>query len=771
MANITAQDNSLSFLTDTLGGFVGRAATKLDAFSSELEGMVDTIFMAISYGYVDSVSSSRIVISTYYPTYAQMIINGSGMTGNSFSINRISYSEYDGFYIRMSGNVRGNVYGDVSGAVTSAVIGDSEQSIAYVGSISMTTGAARYSSLTYTLRDVSGEATTTFSYGGSFVEDDYGVIRGTVTSFSYGRDVDGSGSGAAQTLMSMTGLSRYVEMDIDSGRPFGFLPANTATFFADMLNGADSISGGTGNDTLYGYDGNDLINGGAGADVMDGGDGDDVYYVDNAGDVVVEAAAEGTDLVLASVSHTLDDNVENLTLIGSAIDGTGNQLGNTLTGNAQANVLTGLGGIDTLIGGGGLDTLIGGEGDDIYVIDRADEIVTELADEGNDTVRIGYANAGRTAVTVALHDNVENLELLGAGLFNLVGNAESNTLTGNGSANVIDGGAGADAMTGGLGNDTYVVDDAGDVVTETAVKGSGVDLVRASVDYTLTANVENLTLEGSALEGTGNELGNVLTGNALDNELFGLVGNDVLAGGDGNDLLDGGEGIDSMSGGAGDDTYVVDNVRDVVSEGLNAGTDTVRSALSYALGANVENLELTGTAHLSGTGNALANVITGNSGNNVLSGGLGDDVLLGGAGNDALLGGAGNDWLSGGEGLNTLTGGAGEDVFYFDAAPAPGTLQTVADFSLIDDRIVFDATVFDALGAGFNETPAAMPSELVQIGSGSAATDGDVRLIYDTASGALYYDADGNGAGDAVQLAQFTGKPLLSADHFEVLAS
>ncbi|WP_304028977.1 calcium-binding protein, partial [Methyloversatilis discipulorum] len=461
MANITAQDNSLSFLTDTLGGFVGRAATKLDAFSSDLDGMIDTIFMAISYGYVDSVSSSRIVISTYYPTTAQMTINGSGMTGSSFSINRITYSEYDGFYIRMSGNVRGNVYGDVSGAVTSAVIGNSEQSIAYVGSISMTTGAARYSSLTYTLRDVSGVATTTLRYGGSFVEDDYGVIRGTVTSFSYGRDEDGSGPGAAQTLMSMTGLSRYVEMDIDSGRPFGFLPADTATFFADMLNGADSISGGTGNDTLDGYAGNDLINGGAGADVMDGGEGDDVYYVDNAGDVVVESADEGTDLVLASVSHTLDDNVDNLTLIGTATDGTGNELDNTLTGNSQANVLTGLGGNDTLIGGGGLDTLIGGEGDDIYVIDRADEIVTELADEGNDTVRIGYANAGRAAVTVTLHDNVENLEVLGAGLFNLVGNADANTLTGNGSANVIDGGAGADAMTGGLGNDTYVVDDAG----------------------------------------------------------------------------------------------------------------------------------------------------------------------------------------------------------------------------------------------------------------------------------------------------------------------
>ncbi|WP_341930082.1 calcium-binding protein, partial [Methyloversatilis discipulorum] len=340
-----------------------------------------------------------------------------------------------------------------------------------------------------------------------------------------------------------------------------------------------------------------------------------------------------------------------------------------------ANVLRGLEGDDELNGGAGADTLIGGEGDDLYIVDQAGDVVTENPGEGTDTVRVLYGHKAKAAVTLSLqttYANVENLEVLGAGLFNLVGNAEANALTGNGSANVIDGGAGADEMTGGLGNDTYVVDDAGDVVIETAVKGSGVDLVRASVDYTLTANVENLTLEGGALEGTGN---------------------------------------------------------------------------------------------------ALANVITGNSGNNVLSGGLGDDVLLGGAGNDALLGGAGNDWLSGGDGLNTLTGGTGEDVFYFDAAPVPGTLQTIADFSLIDDRIVFDATVFDALGAGFDDTPVALPSELLQVGSGSAAADADVRLIYDTAAGALYYDADGNGAGDAVQIAQFTGKPLLSADHFEVLAS
>jgi Ca2+-binding RTX toxin-like protein len=697
VATLTAQDSSLSFLTNTLGDFSSRAVAELSSLNSRVDSLFDPLYDALYNGYLVSASSSRAVFETYNPYYGRLTIDGGGLTGNSPTLNRIVFRSND-FYLSMSGSVRADAYGNVSGSISRATLGDDDQSLVYVGSISVTTGATRYSSLTYTLRDAGfSDATTSLTYKGSFVEGYDGLIRGTLTSVLIQHDADGAaGAASPQTLFGVSGISRSVVLDIEGNQPFGFVAAASGDFFSSLLTGADAVSGTSGNDTLNGYGGNDVINGLAGADTMDGGEGDDVYYVDNAGDVVIEATDEGTDLVLASVSHTLDDNVENLTLIGTAIDGTGNELGNTLTGNTQANVLTGLGGNDTLIGGGGLDTLIGGEGDDIYVIDRADEIVTELADEGNDTVRIGYANPGRAAVTVTLHDNVENLEVLGAGLFNLVGNAEANALTGNGSANVIDGGAGADEMTGGLGNDTYVVDDAGDVVIETAVKGSGVDLVRASVDYTLTANVENLTLEGGALEGTGNELGNRLTGNELDNELYGLGGNDVLVGGEGADLLDGGEGIDSMSGGAGDDTYVVDNVRDVVSEGLNAGTDTVRSALSYALGANVENLVLTGTAHLNGTGNALANVITGNSGNNILDGGVGADTLIGGEGDDQYVVDNIGDTI-------TEADGEGTDSVRFTLANASGValeLDLGADYAFVENATLAGAGLINLSGSG-----------------------------------------------------------------------
>ena len=218
---------------------------------------------------------------------------------------------------------------------------------------------------------------------------------------------------------------------------------------------------------------------------------------------------------------------------------------------------------------------------------------------------------------------------------------------------MLDGGAGADAMNGGAGDDTYTVDNAGDVVTEWW--NSGTDSVNASVSFALGANVENLTLTGAArIDGTGNDLANILTGNAADN------------------VLNGGTGGDTMIGGAGDDTYHVDSAADVVTEWWSKGTDTVLSSATHSLGANVENLTLTGSANLSGTGNELANELTGNAGANLLDGGAGVDVITGGNGNDILIGGVGADRLS---------GGAGADTFRFLAQGE----STVANHDVITD--------------------------------------------------------------------------------------
>ncbi|HEY7533266.1 MAG TPA: calcium-binding protein, partial [Nitrospiraceae bacterium] len=247
--------------------------------------------------------------------------------------------------------------------------------------------------------------------------------------------------------------------------------------------------------------------------------------------------------------------------------------------------------------------------------------------------------------------NVENLALRGTGALHGIGNAQANVLTGNGGNNVLDGAAGADIMAGGTGDDTYMVDNAGDVVIEQA--NNGLDTVQSAVTYMLSDNVENLTLVGvAAINGTGNELDNFLTGsngaNVLtsgtgDDILLGNAGNDTLLGGAGNDRVDGGTGSDALTGGTGNDIYIVDATGDTVTEAVNEGTDMVESSITYTLGANVENLTLMGAGAINGTGNSLDNMLLGNNGNNTLSAGGGNDTLNGGAGADILSGGAGND--------------------------------------------------------------------------------------------------------------------------------
>ena len=246
-----------------------------------------------------------------------------------------------------------------------------------------------------------------------------------------------------------------------------------------ILQGAGAITGnglnnqlfgGAGANTVVGGAGNDLLDGGADIDTMTGGTGDDAYYVNDAGDVVNEAAAQGTDTVYASTTYSLNDTtsigVENITLIG-----TGN---NDATGNSLNNIIQGNGGNNVLNGGVGSDKMSGGFGNDTYNVNTVFDIVTEKAGQGTDTVI-------STVSISALAANVENLELSGAVAVNGTGNAVANTITGNSKINILNGLAGADTLIGGGGGDTLD----GGTGDDNLQGGAGNDLykVDSSLDY------------------------------------------------------------------------------------------------------------------------------------------------------------------------------------------------------------------------------------------------------------------------------------------------
>ena len=339
----------------------------------------------------------------------------------------------------------------------------------------------------------------------------------------------------------------------------------------------------------------------------------------------------------------------------------------------------------------------------------------------------------------------------------ITGTANADNLTGTSAVDLIyglvgndtiDGGAGADSMEGGLGNDTYVVDNAGDSVTETSTLASEIDTVKSSIDYTLGANLENLTLTGSAINGTGNTLKNIITGN------------------DSNNVLDGGAGVDKLIGGLGNDTYIIDltvagKLEDTITEtgGIDTlqlrGTTTNIAAVTLTLDKALENLDAsaTVTSLLNLTGNTLDNILTGNAANNVLSGLVGNDTLIGDAGNDMLMGGLG---------LDNLSGGLGNDTFVFDSAlNASNNVDVITDFTSGADKLQLSAKIFAKVkGVKFSD-----------VFHDTAITDSHVNnyIIYDSSTGIVSYDADGVGAGAAVQFATLTGLPTLTATDFTVV--
>jgi trimeric autotransporter adhesin len=518
-------------------------------------------------------------------------------------------------------------------------------------------------------------------------------------------------------LAAINGAGNGVDNAIIGNNEANVLTGNAGNDTLQGRDGADTLLGGDGNDVMIAGAGADALNGGAGADAMTGGLGDDTYYIDNAGDTVTENASEGTDAIRSVIGvSALAANVENLVLEGVAVTGNGNALANTITGNAQNNSLNGMAGADAMAGGLGNDT---------YFVDDAGDVVTEASGEGADIIF-------STVSVAALAANVENL-IISALALTATGNALSNTISGNAQNNTLNGGTGEDTLAGGIGNDLYVVNSAGDVVTENV--GAGADSILAFINIAaLTANVENVTLAGTATSATGNELSNILTGNSLDN---------TLVGGLGNDQLNGAVGADAMSGGGGDDAYLVENAGDVVTELSGEGNnDIIYAFISLSsLADHVERVTITGAGNLDAAGNNLANRVNGNAGNNALTGLDGADVIQGLAGADTI---------NGGLGLDILTGGADADTFVFAAVAESGvtgsTRDLVNDFAQGSDLISLAG--IDAITGGADDA-------FTLIGTAAFSnTAGELRFdLIDNASGTDYtiisMDVNGDGIADS----------------------
>ena len=461
-------------------------------------------------------------------------------------------------------------------------------------------------------------------------------------------------------------------------------------------------------------------------------------------------------------------------MIENANGGTGND---TITGNQANNVLDGGNGNDTLIGGLGNDTLIGGLGTDTCVInvDFADctidfdsllsiFTITSLL-EGIDTLSgieyvqfldslvltsslIGPDISNPLLVSTTPADDSGNVSRTA----NLVLSFNEAVLAGTGDI-VIHNSDGSVAMT--IGANTAQVGIDGNVVTinPTSDLGSSSDYYvtidgdafhDASDNYfdgIISSDTFNFTTAANIINGTSGA--NTLNGTDADETINGLGGNDKLFGFGGNDTLNGGSGNDTMTGGLGDDTYVVNSTKDKVVELANQGTDTVQSSVSLTLAANVENLTLTGSSSLKGTGNSLDNVITGNSGANVLSGGNGNDTLAGGLGKD------------------TLTGGSGNDYFVFNTALSSGNIDTIKDFNIANDTIVLDNAIFSALSDG------ALDAGAFQFGSSAGSSD--VHIYYNNSTGGLFYDEDGAGGVAAQQIAILAKNLALTAADFLII--
>lgn len=567
----------------------------------------------------------------------------------------------------------------------------------------------------------------------------------------------------------------------------------------------NTLLGLSGNDLLNGGGGDDSLDGGEGSDSMFGGLDNDIYEVDNIADAVTEYTDEGIDTVNSSISYVLGENLENLNLTGSdEISGTGNSLDNVIVGNNANNMLYGLAGNDTLVGDVGNDWIDGGDGiDTVYLANEETSATANLSagtltylDEANNLVTEQLLNienvVGTQSDDVLVGNEVDNQLDGREGIDRLIGNAGNDTLNGGAGDDELAGGNGIDLIDGGEGIDIAVLAD----INADVITGSQVDVVAD-----LTQDLVSYTVVGKAVQETilnierlrGTALRDHLIGDEGNNRLAGEAGNDLLEGGAGDDWLTGGDGIDSLDGGDGFDLALFGDVKTGITVDLSADRITYTDVTNNVIIETIRNIEgVLGTQFddelIGSEGNDR---LDGRGGNDTLQGGNGDDYLIGGNGIDSLDGGNGfdtinlseassaiiadlnagtityvvagtlvkesihdieavigtqfNDALIGDDknnrlytsgGNDTLTGGGGADVFGFSSLTGKGK---VTDFTRSEgDKIQISARGFDPTLIG-----GILPEDLFAVGI-SASTAGH-RVIYNPATGALFFDADGNG--------------------------
>jgi Ca2+-binding RTX toxin-like protein len=457
----------------------------------------------------------------------------------------------------------------------------------------------------------------------------------------------------------------------------------------------------------------------------------DMALLDDGRVILTYQSETGDSTDEATLNFRIIDPREASLFGGSGNDNiVGREDGSTLDGKGGNDTLTGRTQNDTLIGGQGADTMRGGGGNDTYRVDDAGDVVIEFNGDGGDRVltSVSYALGLTAAVEVLATDNSA-----GTAAIDLTGNAYAQTIQGNAGQNTIKGGGPgghADELIGLGGSDRYIVYNPGDLIFETATEGTA-DRVLAGVSYRLGTGVHIEMLTTTSSSGTG---AIDLTGNEFKQEIVGNAGANVLH--------SGGGAADLMRGLSGNDTYRVFSADDVIVETASQGTaDRVIAAVDYALGKGVHVEMLTtngsaGTTAIDLTGNEFAQEIIGNAGMNFIDGKGGGD---------------------------SLRGGSGQDFFTFSTALGAGNVDTILDYSVAADTIQLVDTVFAALPEG------PLAASAFRANTTGLAADASDRIVYETDTGRLFYDADGLGGRAGIHFATLTGGLALTHLDFQVI--